>query len=262
MKRTSFVFPCPITCRRLYDLPLHWLFQTEEVCHHQSGRILRASWGLFCVAMFAAYAALLASTATAPLEYPKLSSLEDLLAHPELKIGISPSSSSFITRMKKAKPGTTHGRLWQVMSRQNRSDLGTFSSDKGHHIRNVAKGKYAFIGNVPRELLHTFVDDLGDVRFVTLSRLRLKTAIPQDALYKRSMEGALRSAYEMGVIRALLQKWFPPAASPLRSRADDKTEVDFSRLDFLIYVSTIGVGLAVLSVAVERFIHWRRCLQR
>ena len=249
--------------RRLYNFPLSLLFQTEEVCYHQSGRILRASWGLFCVAMFASYGALLTSTATAPREYPKISSLEDLLAHSEFKIGISPQSSYTFGSLRSASPGTLRAQLWHVVCEQNRSDPSTFSTDTSYHIRRVLEGEYAFLTSLRKRQLPTYVDgDYSDIKFVSirLSRLHLSTA--KNSFYTSNLESIVLSAIATGLLSTLEDKSFPPLARMRISQVENETEVHVSRLDFLIHIVSVGIGLALLSLAAERCAHLFSVLRR
>ncbi|GFS03595.1 glutamate receptor 4 [Elysia marginata] len=248
---------------RLYDFPLEWLFQTSGFYPYHSNRILRASWGLFCVAIFAAYGALLTCNATTPPEFPKINSLEDLLRHPNFKIGVSPYNSHFLTRMKEAREGTTLANLWQVLCDQNKSDPFTFSDDKAHHIRRVLIGEYAFLGSIPRGLLPTFVDaDYIGVRFVNLYKKLSRMTIPKHAFYKSDMERILTTANEMGIIDAISDQWYPPRAFLKKSKVKYDMKVHLYRLQFLLYIAIVGVVSAILSLAAEYVMHLYRIIYK
>ena len=228
------------------------MFQTVQLEDHQSGRILRASWGLFCVAIFAAYAALLTSHATAPQEHPKINNLEDLLEHHDFKIGTSLDISYFITSLRMAKAGTTHARLWQVLCDQNESDPRTFSTDKSYHIRRVLDGKYAFLGNIPERMLPTYVKaDFSNVKLAKLHYRTFCVTVPQKTFYKYDIERALQTAIEMGIIQSIMDKWIPDQSNLECSEFEEKTQVHLIHLQVLMYYVATGVCVATLSLIIE-----------
>ncbi|KAK3777367.1 hypothetical protein RRG08_014113 [Elysia crispata] len=242
--------------RRLYDFPFHWLFQTTESLPHQSGRILRASWGLFCVAMFTSYGALLTSNAAAPQEYPKITSLEDLLRQPDFKIGVPFSNSFFITSLKEAEAGTTLADLWKVLVAQNQSDPETFTTDQAHHIRRVLEGQYAYLSSLPLGLLSSYSNaDFSNVRFAIQWKLLLRMCVPQNAFYKPDLDRALQSATEMGILKYIQDKWVPSETQLNRFRVERQPEIHLSSLKVLMYSVTAGIGVASLSLAVENLVH-------
>ncbi|GFN74242.1 glutamate receptor ionotropic, kainate 2 [Plakobranchus ocellatus] len=244
--------------KRLYDFPLQWFFQTTELYHHQSARIFRASWGLFCVTLLASYGALMTSNAAVPVERPVISGLKDLLDYPEFCIGISPSSTSLLTAFSKAEPGTTYAGIWQTLIRCNQSDERSFSPDKGYHIRRVLQGNYAFLANVPEGLLPLYADaDYGDVRFVTLMNDQLNMAIPQNVFYKADLERATLLATEAGTIKAVFDKWIPPEADIKKSKVDNQTVVHLRSMRLLLTLTAYGVVAATFSLAVEKLLHYR-----
>ncbi|GFS22062.1 glutamate receptor, ionotropic kainate 2 [Elysia marginata] len=253
----------PENLRRLYDFPLQWLFQTTEHFPNQSTRILRASYGLFCVAMFASYGALLTSNATAPEEYPTINSVEDLLSHPNFKIGNPLSNSHFITVMERAAPGTSLANLWLVLCKQNRSDPGTFSEDKAYHIRRVLQGEYAFLSDISLGLLSTYVDaDYGDVRFVKLFDRVTQMAVPKNVFYKHDIERVVLAAAETGLLKSLFDKWFPPKAFLRKSKVENDPKVYFSQIKLLVYIAAAGIGCACLGLGVEYLIRLKVVIKR
>ena len=257
----TLFFSAPI-CRRLYDFHLHWLYQTTESWPHQSGRVLRASWGLFCVALFTSYGALLTSNATAPQEYPQISSLEDLLRHPQFKIGIALSSSHFLTALREAEAGTTFADLWQVVYAQNQTDPLTFSANKTHHIRRVLEEEYAFLTSVPIGRLPSYVNaDYTYVRFTILWNQLSQMCVPQNAFYKSEMELVLQRATETGVLSFIQMAWFPPEARLNRSRDGRRPKVGLSRFKLMKYAVATGTGLAGWSLIVENLLHFAQYLR-
>ncbi|GFN87768.1 mariner mos1 transposase [Plakobranchus ocellatus] len=229
--------------RRLYDFPLHYMFQTAEPYSHQSGRILQASWDLFCVAMFASYGSLLTSNAAAPVEHPSISSLEDLLSYPDMAIGISPSSSRTITALSMAKPGTVYAGIWQTLIRLNESEASTFNPDKGYHVRRVLEGNYAFIGGIPKCLLPSLVDaDFSDVRFFAFQFQQLYMAIPNNVFYKQVMERALLLVIESGILKSMLQKWCLPTANMKELNEENGTVIHLARLRLLLTLIAVALG--------------------
>ena len=249
--------------RRLYNFPLSLLFQTEEVYYHQSGRILRASWGLCCVAMFASYGALLTSTATAPREYPKITSFVDLLAHAHFKIGLSPQESYTYGSLRNASPGTLLAQLWQVLSEQNRSEPSTFSTDRSYHIRRVLEGDYAYLTNVRKRQLPIYVDgDYSDVNFVSIRMSRLHLSTAKNSFYTSNLERILLSAIETGLITSVDNKNYPPLTRMRISQVENETEVNFCRLEFLIQVASVGICLAFASLAAEKCVSLFRVFLR
>ncbi|GFN83670.1 glutamate receptor, ionotropic kainate [Plakobranchus ocellatus] len=244
--------------KRLYDFPFHCVFHTNELCRHQSGRVLRATWGLFCVIMFAAFGALMTSTATAPVEWPVISDLKDLLSHPEIAIGISPTSSQTITDLSSAKPGTTFARVWQALVECNRSDARTFSPDKGYHIRKVLQGGYAYLSDVPKGLVPSYVDaDFSHVKFIELNYDQLYAATPQNVFYRDDIERALLAATDSGTIRCLFNKWIPPGGNMTRAVVENQTVVNVPRLRVLLIITASGIALAGLTLIVEQLLHLR-----
>ncbi|GFR96814.1 glutamate receptor 4 [Elysia marginata] len=249
--------------RRIYDFPLQWLFQTTEECPHQSGRILRASWGLFCVAAFAAYGALLTSNATAPTVYPKITRVKDLLSYPNFKIGNPLSNSHFTALMEKAPPGTPLASLWQVLSQQNSSDSSTFSEDKAHHVSRVLEGKYAFLTDTPIGLMPTLVDaDYNNVRFAKLFERLNYISVPKNAFYKTDIERALLAATESGLIKHFFDKWFPPKAYIKKPKTKNNTKLHFTRIQFLLYIVAAGIGCAFLGLGAENILRLKAFYQR
>ncbi|GFO22770.1 glutamate receptor ionotropic, delta-2 [Plakobranchus ocellatus] len=245
--------------KRLFDFPFHWVFQTTELWRHKSCRILRATWALFSVILFATYGALMTSNAAAPVERPVISSLEDLLAHSEIAIGISPSSSKTVTTLSRAKRGTTKAQLWEKLVRLNKSDGKTFNPDKGYHMRRVLKGNYAFISGLPKVVLQSYVDaDFSDVRFFDVINEYMHMAIPQNVFYKAEIERALLLATESGTIKAVYDKWFSPDASLEKSEVKDTTVIHLARLELLFSMTACGTGLAFLSLVIEQLLHFRR----
>ncbi|GFO22765.1 glutamate receptor ionotropic, delta-2 [Plakobranchus ocellatus] len=235
--------------KRLYDFPFHWVFQTYELWRHQSCRILRATWALFCVILFATYGALMTCNAAAPMESPVISSLEDLLTHPEIAIGISPASSKMITILSRAKPETTKAQIWEKLVRLNQSDGRTFSLDKAYHLRRVLKGNYAYISGFQKSLLPSYVDaDFSDVRFFDVIHEQVHMAIPQNVFYKAEIERALMLATESGTIKAVYDKWFSPEGSLEKSEVKDPTVIHLARLKLLFSMAACGIGLAFLSL--------------
>ncbi|GFO16557.1 glutamate receptor, ionotropic kainate 2 [Plakobranchus ocellatus] len=227
--------------KNLYDFPFHWVFQTTELYIHHSSRILRASWCLFCIILFASYGALMTSNAAAPVERPVISSLKDLLAHPEIAIGISPSSSKTMAALSTAEPETTSGQLWQKLIRLNQSDERTFSPDKGYHIKRVLQGRYAFIGGVHRSMLRSFVDELAnirDVRFFDMNSQQLHMALPHNAFYKAELERVTQLASQSGLIQSIYNRWFPSEDKLAKSDVENKTVIDLVRLRLLLLVAS------------------------
>ncbi|GFN87295.1 ionotropic glutamate receptor [Plakobranchus ocellatus] len=240
--------------KRLYDFPLYSFFQTTELCRHQSGRILRASWGFFCITLFASYAALMTSNVAAPVERPVISSLENLLSHPEIAIGISPANSQMITALRTASTGTPYAHIWEKLVRLNRSDARTFNPDKGYHIKRVLQGNYAYIGNVPEGLLPSCVDqnaDFSHVRFFELNCQQLYMALPHNVFYKADIERALLFASEIGTIKSIFDKWVPPEANMDKSEVEKHTVVHLDHLKLLFTFTAYGIGFAFLSLVIE-----------
>ncbi|GFO28937.1 ionotropic receptor [Plakobranchus ocellatus] len=248
---------------RLYDFPFHCVFQTSELYWRRSGRILRASWGLFCVIMFASFGALLTSDATAPVERPVISSLEDLISYPDLVIGISPTCSKLITDMSTAEPGTKLARIWHRLVMANQSEDRTFSSDDRYHVRRVLQGGYAYITDTATGLLQSFLDvDYNQVRFSEIMHDQLYMTMPRNAFYKYDIERVLLAARESGIIKPILDRWVPPDVKMKTSEVDKQTVVHFSRLKVLFILIASGIGSAILSLVVEKLLHLRNRVQQ
>ncbi|GFR88036.1 ionotropic glutamate receptor [Elysia marginata] len=209
--------------------------------------------------MFASYGALLFSNAAAPRVLPKINNLEDLLARPQFAIGLSGDSSYFLETLKKAKRGTTYARLWRALCEQNKSDPLTLSTDKASHLRRVLDGNYAFISRVPLRLLPTLVNrSFHNVRTVQLHRQLLYLSVPRNAFFKQDIERVLMSATEMGFIKNYLDEWLPGRVSTQEALAttfSEATDVHLYRLHSLAYIIVVGVGLAFISLAIEKVVY-------
>ncbi|GFO28934.1 LOW QUALITY PROTEIN: hypothetical protein PoB_005543900 [Plakobranchus ocellatus] len=217
--------------RRLYDFPFH------------------------CV--------LLTSDATAPVERPVISSLEDLLAHPELEIGISPTCSKLITDMSIAEPGSKLARIWHRLVKSNQSEDRTFSSDDRYHVRRVLQGGYAYIADTPKGLLPSDLNfDYSQVRFSEIMHDQLYMTMPRNAFYKYDIERVLLPAWESGIIRSILDKWVPPDSKMKTSEVDKQTVVHISCLKVLLILIASGIGSAILSLVVEQLLYLRNRVQQ
>ena len=207
--------------------------------------------------MFTSYGALLTSNAAAPQEYPNITSLEDLLRQPDFTIGVPFSYSYFITRSIKAEAGTTLADLWKVLYAQNQSNPETITTDEAHHIRRVLEGQYAYLTSLPLGLLSSYSNaDFSNVRFAIQWKLLLHMCVPQNAFYKPDLERVLQSATETGILKYIQDEWFPSEAHFNRPRVERQPEVHLSRLQFVMYAVTAGIGVAVFSLAVENLVHF------
>ncbi|RUS89982.1 hypothetical protein EGW08_002249 [Elysia chlorotica] len=242
--------------RRLYNFPHVWVFQSLQDFPHQSGRILRASWALFCVAIFASYGAGLTSHACAPTSRPRISNLKDLLEQREFKLGISMDTSYFIASLRQAKAGTDQARLWTALCELNKTEPRTFSTDKAYHIRRVLAGKYAFIGYAPNTLQQNYVEsDFSQVKLVHLSYRNSSMTIPTNAFYKRDMERALALATETGVIDAISSRWIPEKRMLGHSlERKKKMQVGVSHLEMLLCFMLSGLGAASFTLITETLV--------
>ena len=155
--------------------------------------------------MFASYIVLFTTSSEAsPREYPNISRMEDPLAHPELKIGISLNSRSFIIGpMKQAQAGTTLANLWQVFIEQNKSDPMTISPNKVHHTRRVLERQSALLTVPIMTYRHMFIEcDLSYMKYFTMNIDTMVAAILLNAFYKSDLERTFHSTVEAGVLKA------------------------------------------------------------
>ena len=176
---------------------------------------------------------------------------------------MAPDASSFIATMENATPGTLLANLWQVLRERNRSDPSTFSSDRSYQIKRVLEGDYAYLTNVLKRQLPTYVDDdYNAVKYVRLHNSRLQLSTAKDAFYKSTLESISHYALQMGLVNSLEGKWYPPLDRIRTSQVENETGVNFSRLEFLIEVVSFGLGLALISLAAEKCVYLFSILRR
>ena len=238
--------------RRLYNFPFHWVFQIDLPIRQQSGRVLRASYGLFCLAIFASYRASMTSNAAVPHEVPVISSLGDLLLHQEYRVGISPETSALVTAMKEAPPGTVNARVWQMIIKANSSDPRALSTDRKYHIDRVMRSRYAFIGNAYNLTSSCRDIDYSDLRFSRIALENLYMTLPKNAFYKESLERVIPTTIETGLIEKLKVDWEPVDSSIKRRERQTPKSINLRRLNLLFCIICAGLGAAALSLILER----------
>ena len=222
---------------------------------HQSGRILRACYGLFCVVYFAAYRAAVTSDATAPREFPVISDLEGILEHPGYDIGISKENSATFTALENAHPGTTQAQIWQTIVRSNRTDPRVLSADNDYHLNRVMNSNYAYIGTgynmIPTNQTST---KYSEVRFSRIGLNQLFMTVPKDVFYKADLEKALHQCVELGIIEEMKARVVHDYGDVSPNRAQSTT-IHLNRMKLLFHLMCGGLASAGVCLIVERLLY-------
>lgn len=216
----------------------------------QSGRILRASWTIFCFILISAYSAYLVTTFTVePVEF-SIEDFQQLVDMTDFETGVQQTSEGLITIIQNADREPLIG-LWKKLLELNSTNPLTFSPDIDVHFKRILSERYALIDSTC-----IAVGTCYDYVTSTSSKIRIRPqkdpgklnneyiAIPRNVFYHDAIYDVLIEYLDKGILRHLEGKYFkkyPKNTSKSRdSRVNQEVNVvTLSRIRLPIYALLI-----------------------
>ncbi|ESO83563.1 hypothetical protein LOTGIDRAFT_169257 [Lottia gigantea] len=216
-----------------------------------TGRILLASWWLFCVVIASSYSAYLISSLVFEPEIEPFSSLQQLVELPDWKIGI-PGDTGVIDMFKNSSDETIK-LLWHKIQKSNTTQLFSLDTNITRQYERVKKTeKYAFVFADGLRSIDNKDDCFSTMR-IGLS-VQVSFYVPLQSPLIRDMEQTVSRFSDNGLLNMLfkadLRKHSCEWNNQLISKQKDQT-IGIGNLLGVFYIVPIGVVFAILGLFAE-----------
>lgn len=248
--------------RYMLSFPSHFCFWTDGVYKNHTGRILIATWGVFCLILGSACSAYLVTSFTIKPRELQIRTLDELLANPDYKFGIRENESGFITELR-IFGNKSFKDVWTKLVHFNKTDPRTFSTNTSVHVNRLRNEKYVFLDGAT-VTSGAFFDHIGenleDIRIYTLNVDRsLETsyvAMSKDLFFKDVLRNKGLEINEAGLIHKLQKIYFKqPLRSATTQVAEQQDPVRLRRIELLLYGTVCGVGISLICLIFEMVFH-------
>ncbi|KAK0051482.1 glutamate receptor-like isoform X2 [Biomphalaria pfeifferi] len=248
--------PCYFSAlKELYFYPDHFCFETK-VYASQSGRVLKATWGVFWLILSSAYSAYLTTTFAVKAKEMQINSYEALAEVQGYDIGVHASMNHLIAQVQNNSLDQTMEALSAKLRALNQSNPMTFSDNVTYHMDRVKRGGYVFLtmGLVPglMEGDATTSDTLLRSSEMPESMSRINTGVATDVFFKEDLYIYLLKIKEYRILEKLHRDLFKPKAIVRATKASDESSVSIKKIELLIYavLACLGISLGLLLIEV------------
>lgn len=231
----------------------------DKACASQSGRILKASWGIFWIIVGSAYSAYMTTNFAVRSKELTLTSLQDILQRPELQLGINKRMTALVTLLESSADDPVLSRAWRKLLEHNSTDSMTFSDNVTYHVAKVLEGNYAFMTALPesgvslRALMQEYpalrVKEQQDYPSINLDYIGL----PTNCFYRDELYRSLLDLQKLHLTSQFQD--YQPARTDV-TKINDQTPIGFSRIVLLLCVVAGGAGLAGVVLMGEVGLVW------
>ncbi|KAK6983580.1 glutamate receptor 4 [Biomphalaria glabrata] len=247
--------PCSISAlKELYSYPDHFCFETQ-VYASQSGRVLKATWGVFWLILSSAYSAYLTTTFAVRAKEMQINSYQALAEVQGYDIGVHASMNHLIAQVRNSSHDQTMEALSAKLRALNQSDPMTFSDNVTYHMDRVKRGGYVFLtmGLVPglMEGDATASDTLLRSSEMPESMSRINTGVATDVFFKEDLYIYLLKIKEYRILEKLHRDLFKPKAVVKETKASDESSVSIQKIELLIYAVLACLGISLGLVLIE-----------
>ncbi|KAK6983582.1 glutamate receptor ionotropic kainate [Biomphalaria glabrata] len=260
--------PLPLSLSDLKLLvyyPKHMCLDAEVKTVNQSGRILKASWGVFWVILGSAYSAYLTTTLSIKSDELTIDSLEDLVAAPGYNFGINGRMSGLLTKLEQWQQKDAISKTWTLLKDRSSHDPLLITDNATMHMLRVLAGSYVFITTVPLNgiNLKKLKADYADLRIYNLREfpdLDLDfIGLPKKVFYKEDLHKCLLRLEESQINEHLRQQFLHVQQSSGRSMVSDQEPITLAKLRLVLYAVVGGMAVSAVQLVVEMVFVKRFC---
>ncbi|XP_048258914.1 glutamate receptor ionotropic, delta-2-like [Haliotis rufescens] len=172
-----------------------------------SGRMLISFWWLFIIVMTAAYSGNLIASLTVTKESFPFTTLEDLLADEDLRVGLA--EGTVLQRVMMMSNDSKIRRLWEKIEASRGMDSNTFNKNVTVQRKKVLNENYAFISDIIE--LEVITRSFCDLYILeeTFQPGQYSLVLQQDSPLKDMFSKEIRLVEEIGLMQYWLRKWNP-----------------------------------------------------
>ncbi|XP_067682641.1 glutamate receptor ionotropic, kainate 4-like [Haliotis asinina] len=215
-----------------------------------AGRVLVASFWIFCVIMAAAYSAMLTASMAVKTEAPPFNSIRELLQRDDYTIGMIANGAPR-TILSRTKSGQGK-ELWSRLSTLNKTDPSIFSLNLQLQLDRVIRENYALVieGTYGKQMLR------NDCRLNLLSEKlhweQLTFALPLGSYLTRDFNRVMMQLKKSGIIQHHIAKALRPTR--MCDVEEEVRPVGFIDVTGELTLLAAGVALAASALVVEKLV--------
>ncbi|KAH9499736.1 hypothetical protein Btru_077699 [Bulinus truncatus] len=247
----------PQDLRLLRHFPKHFCFDTDENLVNHSGRILKASWGVFWIILGSAYSAYLTSTLSVRNKDLTITSLEDLVETPAYNFGINGRMSGLLTILENWPRDDAISKTWELLQKQLMDDPMITSDNASYHMRKMLNENYVFITTIPISGvdMKDFQAAHEDVRIYDLKEfpdLNLDfIGLPKNVFYKEHLHKSLLKLEQSFIKEHLRESFLHTQTRSNNQQVNEQQPITISKLQLILYVVAGGAVVALMVLMGE-----------
>ncbi|XP_067663725.1 probable glutamate receptor [Haliotis asinina] len=213
-----------------------------------SGRILYASWWIFCITIVAVYTGNLVAIISVVKEKIPFTTMDQLAGNEDFKIIIRKGSS--YEEMYKNANDSVGKKIWTKVLATRSANIRNSLDEDRHYKMLLQSGYYALItGSVTIDNMETSINNLRRMKCRTGPNY-LSLPFPLNSPLAELFSDKLIRLYDNGVLEALTQKWYN---TQREEYVPARTKIDISNLRSVWVMCVSGITFACVILGLECF---------
>ncbi|XP_067669728.1 probable glutamate receptor [Haliotis asinina] len=218
----------------------------------RSGRIVYASWWMFCITIVAVYTGNLVAIMSVVKDRRPFKTMGELAENEDFKI-ILRKGSSFEDLFKNSNDSVSK-KIWTKVLGTRSANIQN-SLDEDHHYKMLLQtGSYAFMtGSATADSLETTFNNLRRMK-CGFGPLYLGLPFPLNSPLAEIFSDKLIRLYDNGVLEALTRKWYN---TQREEYVPARPKIDISNLRSVWVMCATGITVSFVMLGLECLLNYR-----
>ncbi|XP_067669702.1 probable glutamate receptor [Haliotis asinina] len=224
---------------------------SPQLPHSRSGRILYASWWMFCVTILAVYTGNLVAIISVVKERTPFNTMGELAESEDFKVIIR-KGSSFEDTYKNSNDSVSK-KIWTKVLATRSANMGNALDEDRHYKMLLQSGYYALITySVTIDGMEASINNLRRMK-CGLGPIDMSLPFPLNSPLAEIFTDKLIRLYDNGVLEALSRKWYN---TQREEYVPTRPEIDISTLRSVWVMCASGITVGFVILGAECFFNY------